>query len=137
MKGFFAVLFAVLFIAGCSAFKFRAAGQNEVADLAISIGSKALGLRLAAKGFVWTPEIEEFYQLIITKDKLSLTAAELAETYVRANVDPIIADDILRLAAMVGVEFDSNGHPIGTGGVRMGAIRIASQGFRLAVIGAQ
>jgi hypothetical protein len=128
------ILIAVLsLIAGCGGIQFKTTTQADVAKLAVSIGAKAIGLKLASAGFMWTDEIEMFYQAITAEDKLTLDAAQLAEKYIRQHVDPLIAPDVLELAKMIGVEFNYAGQVVGTRNVRVDMLKIAATGFRMAV----
>jgi hypothetical protein len=119
--------------AGMPTIQWKSDTQRQVVKLAVSIGAKAVGLKLAASGFVWTSEIQTFYNLITTEDQLTLDAAQLAEKYIRDNVDPLIAPDVLELAKMIGVEFNSAGSVIGTSNVNVELLKVAAEGFRLAI----
>lgn len=136
LKMLMLAIVAISFVgcAGMPTIQWKSATQEQVAKLAVSIGAKAIGLKLASVGFVWTPEIETFYQMITSEDQLSLDAANLAEKYIRANVDPLIAPDVLELAKMIGVEFDPEGHVTGTSNVKIELLKTAATGFRLAIM---
>lgn len=130
-------LVIVLFISGCGVFSLKSPEQKQVLDLAVSLGSKALGLKLAQSGFVWTSEIQTFYEVIKTQKKLSLDAATQAENYIRRNLDPILQDDALKLARLIGIEFDPLGNVIDTGKVDIELLTIVADGLRLAVLSKQ
>jgi len=125
---------AVVSCAGMPTLQFKTANQEQIAKIAVSIGSKAVGLKLKSMGFIWTPEIDMFYNMIVSQDQFSLDAAQLAEQYIIENVNPLLAPDILELAKMIGVEFDSNGNVSGTNNVKYDLLKTAAIGFRMAVM---
>jgi len=130
----FLALISFVACAGMPTLQFKTANQKQIAKLAISIGSKAIGIKLKSMGFIWTSEIETFYQMITAEDKFSLDAAKLAEKYIKEHVDPLIAPDVLELAKMIGVEFDTSGNVVGTSNVKYDLLKTAAIGFRMAVM---
>lgn len=136
MKKLFIAILCFVFIgcAGMPTIQWKTANQEQIANLAVSIGAKSVGLKLKSMGFIWTDEIEGFYQMITSEDKFSLDAAKLAEKYIKENVDPLIAPDVLELAQMIGVEFDYNGNVSGVGNVKYDLLKTAATGFRMAVM---
>lgn len=127
-------VFALTACAGMPTIQWKTANQQQIAKLAVSIGAKAIGLKLKSQGFIWTPEIEGFYKMITSEDEFSLNAAQLAERYIKENVNPLIAPDILELAQMIGVEFNSNGEVSGVNNVKYDLLKTAAIGFRMAVM---
>jgi hypothetical protein len=127
-------VFVLTACAGMPTIQWKTANQQQIAKLAVSIGAKAIGLKLKSQGFIWTPEIEGFYKMITSEDKFSLDAAKLAERYIKENVNPILQDDILELAQMIGVEFNSNGEVSGVKNVKYDLLKTAAIGFRMAVM---
>jgi hypothetical protein len=135
MKRLFALALCIALMAGCAGMptiQFQTANQEQVAKIAVSIGSKAIGLKVKSMGFIWTEEIEIFYQMITAQDELTLDAAQMAEGYIRENIDPLIQDDVFELAKLIGIKFNSEGRVVGTQNVKMALLQTAATGFRLA-----
>jgi hypothetical protein len=135
MKKLFLIVLCTALLFGCAGMptiQFQTASQEQVAKIAVSIGSKAIGLKLKAMGFVWTEEIEIFYQMITAQDQLTLDAAQMAEGYIRENVDPLIQDDVFELAKLIGIKFDYDGQVSDTRTVKIELLKVAATGFRLA-----
>jgi hypothetical protein len=135
MKNLFSLALCVALLVGCAGMptiQFQTANQEQVAKIAVSIGSKAIGLKLKSMGFIWTEEIELFYRMITAQDQLTLDAAQLAEGYIRENVDPLIQDDVFELAKLIGIQFDREGQVVGTSNVKIALLQVAATGFRLA-----
>lgn len=133
MKRLTAIIISLALITGCAGIQFKTPQARQIAELAVSIGSKALGLKLVDQGFIWTPEIETFYKIVIEGDGLTLDTAQIAENYINEHVDPLLAPDIIKLSKLVGVEFGPDGNILDVSGVDPQLIRIAAEGIRLAV----
>jgi hypothetical protein len=128
-----AILSAAVLMSGCAGFKLNTPEMQQITNLTISIGAKALGLKLAP--YVdWTPEIELLYNSVINDGTISIDAAQIAEKYVKENIDPLMQDDVLELAKLVGFEFSPAGELIGTDKVNKDFIIIAAKGIRMALM---
>lgn len=123
----------VSFASGCSTLSFKTPTQQQFADLTISLTAKSIGLKLAADGFTWTDEIENFYRAIALADEMTVDSAALAEKYIRENADPLIVPELIELSKMVGFKFDS-GNIVSTDDVNFELLKKAAEGFRLAVM---
>jgi hypothetical protein len=101
---------------------------KDNAEFAIETLSMTIGYELR-DSFEWTPEVDAYYQAI-QEGKLSIDAAKTAEDYLRTVTHPLIANRLVKLAAMAGFDFDAYGHLIGIDKVDMGLLKIAALGFR-------
>lgn len=129
MKAFLVSL-VVLVIAGCANFQFD---DSQLVELTVAVMSKEIGLKASENGFVWTDDIELFYNLIMQEEGISLNLAQAAEKYISENVDPLIAPDLIKLASMIGFEFQY-GELASTDDVNFKLLKSAVDGFRMAVL---
>jgi hypothetical protein len=131
MKTFFAILLVVVVLAGVSFTVSCDLGQSATQDFAVETLAMAIGYELRT-GFEWTSSVDSYYNAIM-EGKMSLDAAQAAEGYLKKKTHPLIANRLVKLAGMVGFDFDA-GKIIGVEKVNIHLLQVAAQGFRTGIL---
>ena len=124
LKKLLSVVLLIVFV-GC-------AGQianDQMTEFAIETAAILVGQEVQGS-FDWTDDTEQYYQYILA-GKLTLEGAKIAEAYLARQMNPLVANRLIRLAAMAGFDLDAAGSIAGVANVDMTLLQAAARGFKL------
>lgn len=105
--------------------------QEQTAEFTIETIAMAIGYDMA-DGFDWNEGVDKYYNAIM-EGKLSIDAAQAAESYLRTVTHPVISNRMVSLASKIGFDIDDLGGIVGVDNVDIHLLQVAAQGFRLGV----
>ena len=124
MKNLILILICAVLLGGAVGCK-----QNDTAEFLVETMAMGIGYELR-DSFEWTSDVDRYY-VAIMDGKLTIDAAQAAESYLRTVTHPLIANRMTRLAGMLGFNLDDLGHIVGIGNVDIKMLQAAAFGFKM------
>lgn len=119
-----AAVLCIIQIIGC--------GNQQTTEFAVETLAMTVGYELR-NDFEWTQSADSYFNAIM-QGKVSLDAAQAAESYLRTITHPLIANRLVGLAGMVGFNLDEYGQVISVDKVNIRLLQTAAQGFRMGLL---
>jgi hypothetical protein len=126
IKRAFLILLVAVLGTGCASMSVE---QEDLAEFTVESLAIMVGYELRGS-FEMTREVQWYFSAI-DAGRLDLQGAQEAEAYLSTVTHPLIANRMLRLAAMVGFDLDQAGSVIGVDQVDMRYLQVAARGLRL------
>ena len=122
------ILLVALSMFGCAGMQ----TNDEVTEFAVESLAMAIGYEMRGD-FKWSSTTDAYYAWIMD-GKVNLEGAKIAEGYLREVTHPVIANRMVRLAAMAGFDLDDMGGIVGVGNVDTQLLQAAATGFKVGLL---
>lgn len=120
------ILLALVLLTGCAT---MTVDRQEFTIFTVETIAIGIGYDMR-DSFEMTPEIETYFTAI-EQGKINLQGAQMAEQYLSSVTHPILANRLVRMAAMVGFDLNEAGNVVGVDRVDMRYLQAAARGFKM------
>ena len=124
MRNLIIILICAVFLGGAIGCK-----ENDTAEFIVETIAMGVGYDLR-NSFEWTPGVDKYY-VAIMDGKITLDAAQAAESYLMTVTHPLIANRMVAIAGRVGFELDDLGQIVSVDKVNIAMLQAAAFGFKM------